>query len=278
MRFTLCLAMTLAACSSEGPNPPLRVDASTVDALPDVAPVVDVPLGDIVDVIDAAAALPDVVALDAVAEDTGTGGDAALIEDRADVPAADASCDAATATDPVNCGACGVACPTRANASPVCAAGMCDSLGACTPGFGDCNRRALDGCEADLSTDVMNCGACARPCAFANGTARCVAGACMLIGCVGGSLDCDRDPANGCEANLSTSTLHCGACGRSCNLPNASPICTNGTCSISSCVAGFINCDGNAANGCEINLRTDPMNCGNCGTRCPTGQMCVSGN
>lgn len=52
MRFTLCLALSLAACSSEGPNPPLRVDAAVValDALSDVAPAVDAPARDAFDV------------------------------------------------------------------------------------------------------------------------------------------------------------------------------------------------------------------------------------
>lgn len=278
MRFTLCLALSLAACSSEGPNPPLRVDASTVDALPDVAPPADATSRDAFDVTDTAVVMPDVVTLDVAADVPGDAVDAVPVDVPGDVSTADAGCDAATETDPANCGACGVACPARVNASPVCAAGMCDSLGACRSGFGDCNRREMDGCESDLSADVMNCGACGRPCAFRNGTARCVAGACELVACVGANLDCDREPSNGCEASLSTSTLHCGACGRPCNLPNASPACVDGACRIVNCVAGFINCDGNTANGCEINLRTDPMNCGNCGTRCPTGQMCVSGN
>lgn len=281
MRFTLCLALTLAltACGTDG-NPPRQVDAAVLalDALPDVAPAVDATSRDVFDAADIALVTPDVASLDATADVPGDAVDATPADDRVDASAADTGCDAATETDPTNCGACGAVCPTRANASPVCAAGMCDSLGACRPGFGDCNRRALDGCESDLSTDVMNCGACGRPCAFRNGNARCVAGVCELVSCIAANLDCDREPSNGCEVDRNTSTLHCGGCGRPCNVPNAAPLCTNGTCGINSCVAGFINCDGNAANGCEINIRTDPMNCGNCGTRCPTGQMCVSGN
>jgi len=35
-----------------------------------------------------------------------------------------------------------------------------------------------------------------------------------------------------------------------------------------SCVAGFANCNGYAADGCEVNLMTDPSNCGSCGYTC----------
>lgn len=53
MRFTLCLALTLAlaACATER-NPPLPVDAAVValDALPDVAPLVDATPRDVFDV------------------------------------------------------------------------------------------------------------------------------------------------------------------------------------------------------------------------------------
>ncbi len=315
MRFTLCLALTLAltACGTDG-NPPRQVDAAVValDALPDVAPLVDAAGRDAFDVggaqpctagrveecpcgdgrrgtqtcqptgvygacacADAAVVVPDVVTLDVPADAPSDAVDAVPVDDQVDASAAEVGCDAAVETDPANCGACGAACPTRANAAPSCARGLCDIT--CTSGFADCNRRAMDGCESDMSADVLNCGACGRRCSFEGGTARCVAGQCQLVSCTAfGYRDCDGS-GSGC-VNTSTSTLHCGGCGRPCNLPNASPRCADGACRIVNCAAGFINCDGNTANGCEINLRTDPMNCGNCGTRCPTGQMCVSGN
>ncbi|HRC63224.1 MAG TPA: hypothetical protein PLX85_08405, partial [Dehalococcoidia bacterium] len=53
-----------------------------------------------------------------------------------------------------------------------------------------------------------------------------------------------------------------------CSLPNATPACTNGSCSIASCANNFANCDGVAGNGCEINTQIDPTHCGNCATVC----------
>lgn len=47
-------------------------------------------------------------------------------------------------------------CPSGAS----CAGGRCMMV-SCPMGRADCNRNAMDGCEADLATDPMNCGACA---------------------------------------------------------------------------------------------------------------------
>ena len=48
------------------------------------------------------------------------------------------------------------------------------------------------------------------------------------------------------------------------------------TCA-SVCNAGFENCDGDATNGCEANLGTNPNHCGACGVACAAGRICRSG-
>ncbi|MBK7857751.1 MAG: hypothetical protein IPJ65_03800 [Archangiaceae bacterium] len=65
--------------------------------------------------------------------------------------------------DPLNCGACGVACPPVPHARPLCLGTLC-SRTACDVGFADCNGLPFDGCEAELATDALNCGACGRSC------------------------------------------------------------------------------------------------------------------
>jgi hypothetical protein len=49
-------------------------------------------------------------------------------------------------SDAANCGACGVSC-VIANAEAMCAAGEC-AMGACLPGFSDCDGDLANGCEA----------------------------------------------------------------------------------------------------------------------------------
>jgi predicted secreted protein/protocatechuate 3,4-dioxygenase beta subunit len=43
------------------------------------------------------------------------------------------------------------------------------------------------------------------------------------------TMNCDRDPANGCEASLASDAQHCGACGNVC--PAETPACVEGVCS-----------------------------------------------
>jgi hypothetical protein len=164
-----------------------------------------------------------------------------------------------------NCGTCGAACST-ANATPTCATGSCQ-IDSCNAGFGDCDSSATTGCETALNT-LTNCGACGAGCAFDNASASCATGTCAFVACNGGFANCDSNPANGCEIDVNTNANHCGSCGHVCSLPNANAMCASGGCQIASCNAGFADCDGVAANGCEVNLNTDVAHCGTCATAC----------
>ncbi|NOY92749.1 MAG: hypothetical protein GXP55_16285 [Deltaproteobacteria bacterium] len=59
------------------------------------------------------------------------------------------------------------------------------------------------------------------------GAQTCVEGMCVTPACAAGQADCDGDPSNGCEANLSSSATSCGTCGHSCR--DGMP-CTLGVC------------------------------------------------
>lgn len=165
-----------------------------------------------------------------------------------------------------------------------CVDGRCALL--CPLGLGDCNRKASDGCEVNLNTDLQHCGECGAVCDPANAVqGKCQSGVCLIDfengGCVDPFDDCDNDPVNGCEVNLNTSAAHCGSCGAACSSANGARSCAAGNCAIT-CNDGYANCDGDArSNGCEINTNADTKHCGECDDACPTGAsnqspFCVS--
>lgn len=207
-------------------------------------------------------------------------------------------------TNPAHCGACGHNC-----CGGFCLDGRCSAEG--PPGTYACPispaEEAARGCfspvRAELRSDREHCGSCDRRCA---GDEACSDGTCVRLAidagldagprdvpvdagtsttndaaadrpdvpaCTTGFADCDRNAANGCEADLRSNTLHCGRCGNACA---AGQTCDNGFCSIPPCSAGFGNCDGLAPNGCETDTRISATHCGMCGHACATGQVCVA--
>ncbi len=178
-------------------------------------------------------------------------------------------------TDLANCGACGTPCAV-ANGTPSCGNGRC-SVGLCNAGFANCDMNAVNGCEVSTNANVSNCGGCGVVCPVrANANQSCAAGACGFS-CSAGFDNCNANPADGCEVNLSNSVASCGRCGNVCAVANGTPGCANSACTVASCNAGFGNCDANVANGCEANTQTDVANCGGCGVRCLAGQSCQAG-
>lgn len=213
---------------------------------------------------------------------------------------ADDGCEENHLASAEHCGACGARCSTT-NGSVHCVEGRC-VIAQCTANFGDCNGRADDGCETDLSNTNASCGACGVSCPAGR---RCSSGACAVAcaasqrvcselcvdplsdprhcgrcgvacedgsRCVGGScrLDCPAG-AQACSGrceNPLISPTNCGACGVVCPpRAGADPVCRSGACGVS-CVLGRGECDGVAENGCEVDLRSDPAHCGSCGFRC----------
>ncbi len=177
-------------------------------------------------------------------------------------------CETDTSASTTHCGMCGNAC-SYANAMGVCVSGRC-ALGGCETGFSNCDMSDSNGCETNTNSSLTACGACGAACAPANASGACTLGVCSVASCNGGFADCDMMVANGCEVNTQTSATNCGRCGAACALPNAAPVCAAGACVTTSCNAGFGDCDGMAANGCETDTRVTLAHCGGCGMACAT--------
>lgn len=174
-------------------------------------------------------------------------------------------CEVNSVGDSSNCGACGKVCAN----GDTCSGGSCVAPGQnCSIiSYSDCNGDPADGCEVDLVTSLTNCGACGNVCSASNAKPLCYSGSCSYLSCNSGFDDCDKDRRNGCEVNLKLDSNHCGTCE---NICPTGQTCVQGSCVTQStiCPAGYANCDGNANNGCEVNLVTDSSNCGSCGAVC----------
>ncbi len=79
----------------------------------------------------------------------------------------------------------------------------------------------------DTQTDVNNCGDCGIKCTNDHGNTQCIQGKCVPQ-CDAGFWDCDGDPTNGCETDLST-VDSCGQCTRTEECPEGFS-CKDGTC------------------------------------------------
>jgi hypothetical protein len=184
------------------------------------------------------------------------------------------------ATSNTHCGGCNNSCASASpNAISVCFTGRCVQV-ACAPGYGDCSAAA--GCEANLATDAINCGACSNRCRFPNAAARCIDGACALGACVVGFADCNGVAADGCETNLAADPTHCGACPTRCTAPaGRSATCVAGVCTVGvTCAAPLADCNGTMGDGCEENTNTSTLHCGGCGRACNAtngSPACVGG-
>ncbi|MEZ4408969.1 MAG: hypothetical protein R3A52_21230 [Polyangiales bacterium] len=188
-------------------------------------------------------------------------------------------CEVDPGSDPDHCGACGRACPSPSGASGVCALGACTVR--CAAGRASCDGNLANGCEVDLSTDARHCGACGTACAYPHASGVCAAGRCGFGRCDATWGNCDGNVGNGCEVDTTRTANHCGACGNRCAAPaRATATCSGGACGFQ-CAAPFLNCDGVGSNGCEVDPRSNPANCGSCGHACPRAQnadaVCTGG-
>lgn len=197
-----------------------------------------------------------------------------------------------------HCGGCGNVCdpagapgapPPPPNAYYGCILGQCGWL-KCEEGHSDCNgdlnEPNSDGCEVTLGTDD-NCTACddncpARKmiCGVDLGSGLALVPRCI---CPPGQTFCAMyavEPPWGVCADFTSDPNNCGGCGRVC--PEATDrsrgSCEYGVCK-RECGARWADCNGNVDDDCEVDISSDPLNCGGCGVACDAaaGQACAGG-
>jgi hypothetical protein len=143
----------------------------------------------------------------------------------------------------------------------------------CAAGFADCNDDAKDGCEVALATTATHCGTCGHACSTNGASATCAASVCKPV-CKVGFADCDKNPENGCEVDLTKTTANCGACGHVCATTSTTAVaCVASVCK-PTCATGYGDCKTPAStvpdDGCETDLNVG-LTCGACNHDCLGG-------
>jgi hypothetical protein len=150
-----------------------------------------------------------------------------------------------------------------------------DDVGS-TPDISPCpagHTRCGDAC-IDLQTDATHCGACGGNCRGLPGVnslaITCERGTCAVhTHCAAGFGDCDTVAMNGCETDLSQSSA-CGACGINCSgaTPTCGVVMGDGGVATRTCTSGCTPMTPSRCGETCVDLQSDPLNCGACGTRC----------
>jgi len=145
----------------------------------------------------------------------------------------------------------------------VCSSGACVAGPTRCRGNTDCPGRVCD-------TGSGQCVECLAPGDCGAGRT-CRANTCVSLTCTPNAADCiNATTLRRCSADgMTQTTMACPPA------LNADGRCAAGACAIT-CRAGFSDCDGNSANGCEADINNSASHCGACNNRCaPLGDASV---
>lgn len=145
--------------------------------------------------------------------------------------------------------------------------GATPDSGTPTPGGCPSGQHMCNGICVGLTDPLYGCGdPTCTPCARDHATAACQGQKCVIGACDPGYANCDGNPDNGCEGDLSKATS-CGACNAVCNAatPNCAPVGQGFQCTTGCTPAAPLLC----GNECVDPARSD-AHCGGCNNACPT--------
>jgi hypothetical protein len=121
---------------------------------------------------------------------------------------------------------------------------------------------------ANTGTDNADCGTCGHACASG---LSCVSGVCTA------SCSPSETVCGGLCTNTSYDPSNCNSCGHTCSFSNGSAACAGGTCYLTACDSGHLDCNHVQGDGCEVDRNTDAANCASCGHACGLGETCSAG-
>ena len=160
-------------------------------------------------------------------------------------------CEISLQDDNDNCGVCDTVCPTNEE----CVTG----LYSCISGYSRCDGTCRE--DATYYQSLHDdCGTCGVECTATSEI--CHEGVCECNN-TAGYFDCDADMETACihtNGTGATDVNNCGACGVVVAAVQAT--CEDG--GVPTCTGNYANCDGNWANGCEIDTDTNVLHCGEC--------------
>jgi hypothetical protein len=172
----------------------------------------------------------------------------------------------------IDCGGDCAPCPAD---SPCVEAAGCES-GVCTDSIcqpSTCNDDVTNGAETGEDCGGGDCNPC-RGGEECDEDSDCMSGICApnlkcTSTCDPGFAECDLDYEVECETKINTDVNHCGDCLTACELAHATAACSAGECEIDECEEPFDNCDSDQSTGCETDLSSDALHCGECDDACP---------
>lgn len=154
-----------------------------------------------------------------------------------------------------DCGECGNDCRSIDGGTYACEETQSGAPFECVLSYCDDGWLTCAGAEecATPASAPTTCGSCSNDCTMlpnvAVATCEDVSDTyqCGIGQCAEGYSDCNSNVDDGCEIDITT-VANCGACGNTCDVPNAINVCDEGSCDTDGCKSGWVDRAGGVCN------------------------------